>query len=374
MLSEEENEVKKVLIMLISVAIVLSTVVLPISADSTIANDISFADVDMNTEVGKDIYKMAKAGIIVGDGNGYFRPNDPIRRSEVVKIVNAICEYTEKDETGFSDVTEKHWYYEYVLVAKKAGYIKGYEDGTFRGDWHVTREQACAILCRTQNIYDLPFDYEIKDPVSEWAKEYVQKVLSNLLVTVEEGNIFRAQQNITRAEFCDMFASFVEIKEPEPEKPETGDGSGTGGGNGSGSGSGDSSGDVVDPDPGDDPVDPGDDDPVVDIEAENAEMVSHLKAVSADIDKNKSHFPIPEPRKLILTIQKCIDKVIEDAKTNRVDADYVRTIYKEDIDEAKGYYNTIMADSQTKARFQEALAKLNSDTLMWLADQFGVSK
>lgn len=202
---------KKILSILISVSIVMSLCVFTTLADNTI----TFSDVDKNSESSQSIYKLAEAGILLGDGDGTFRPNDSITRAELSKIVNKIFNYTEKDVTGFSDVSEKDWYYNDVLIAKKSGYIVGFTDGTFRGEDNVSREQACTILCRVANLFDIQLNFNIKDEVSEWAMPYVQKVLSNGLMSLEAGDTFRATKNITRAEFCVAFADFYVPQETD---------------------------------------------------------------------------------------------------------------------------------------------------------------
>ncbi len=232
----------------LAIALTVSAFAFAIAAESDLLiasnpnQGISFSDVDRETETGKAIYKLAEAGILVGDGDGTFRPNDPITRAELSKIVNAIFGYTQPADTGFTDMTEQDWYYSYVLVAKQAGYIVGFHDGTFRGNDFVSREQACTILCRVGGLWDLPFTVAITDPVSDWALPYVNKVLANAQMFLEEGNTFRATENITRAEFSVVFANFLKETTVPTASPSTstkpvGGGNVIGGGN-SGNGGG----------------------------------------------------------------------------------------------------------------------------------------
>ncbi|MBE7035714.1 MAG: S-layer homology domain-containing protein [Ruminococcaceae bacterium] len=169
----------------------------------------TFSDVDANTAIGQAVEVLAAAGILSGDGDGNFRPNDGLSRAELCKIVNMIFKYTEKDTTGFSDVPAEAWYHDQVLIAKKAGYIKGYEDGTFRANNKVTREQACVILARVTGIKDNGVAVEIKDEVAAWALPSVKLVVAHQLMSLEEGNTFRATQNITRGEFSQTHSVFV---------------------------------------------------------------------------------------------------------------------------------------------------------------------
>ena len=170
---------------------------------------ISFTDVNPDTEVGKAIMKLADAGIISGNGDGTFAPKRCVTRAELCKMINNIKKYTEEDATAFSDVTVDKWYYSHVKIAKKAGYINGFEDGTFRGDQYVTREQACAILVRVLGLYDLGLPVTISDAVSPWAENYVKTVISNTLINLEDGNLFRATEDMTREELSLPLANFV---------------------------------------------------------------------------------------------------------------------------------------------------------------------
>ena len=108
---------------------------------------VELKDVDYNTELGKAIQKMVDAGIINGYPDGTFRENDPIRRSEFIKILNLTLNYTEEaKEISFKDVNSKDWFYDQLLIAVGNKYIDGYDDGTFKPNNNITREQFCKII------------------------------------------------------------------------------------------------------------------------------------------------------------------------------------------------------------------------------------
>ena len=176
---------------------------------------ITFKDVNGNTVVGKAIYKLVNAGILNGYEDGTFRPNNPLTRAELCKIVNLVFKYTEAEELTFSDVKKEDWFYNYVAIAKKAGYIAGHDDGTFKGNDYLTREQTCTIVSRVAGLFDIPMTEKITDTVSEWAVPYVNKVVANRLMPLEAGGKFRATENITRAELVSVMSNFV----VEEEKP-----------------------------------------------------------------------------------------------------------------------------------------------------------
>lgn len=169
----------------------------------------AFTDVPQGTVLEAVLSKLKNAGIINGYEDGSFRPNGNLTRAEFCKMTNKLFGYTSKAQTGFPDVSEENWFYEDVLIAKNYGYIKGFEDGTFRGNELLTRQQVCVILDRINGFYKL-YDVVITDEVGEWAFESVEKVVSNGLMLLEEGNTFRATQPITRQEFAYVFVPFVD--------------------------------------------------------------------------------------------------------------------------------------------------------------------
>ncbi|MEE0867606.1 MAG: S-layer homology domain-containing protein, partial [Clostridia bacterium] len=190
--------------------------------ESTIAaNKISFSDVNENTPGYKAITKLVNAGIIHGYGDGTFKPNNFLTRAELVQMVNLVFGYTEAAEANFSDVTKDHWYYNQALVAKKAGYIFGYEDGSFGGQRSLTREQVCAVINRCANLKTLNVNITITDKVSDWAVNDVKKVIANVLMPLEENNTFRATENITRGELAQVLAFFAKDVTSETTQPTT---------------------------------------------------------------------------------------------------------------------------------------------------------
>ena len=53
---------------------------------------------------------------------------------------------------AFSDVPEDHWAYTKIRQMNQSGIVSGFEDGTFRPDSMITREQAAVIIT---NFFEL---------------------------------------------------------------------------------------------------------------------------------------------------------------------------------------------------------------------------
>jgi len=189
--------------------------ILAVAAQDTTEQGIVFSDVSSDSAYADDIYKLAEAGVLNGYEDGSFRPDGGVTRAEMTKMIGLVFGYTDiEGAEGFPDVTSDDWFYPYVLAAQKAGFVNGFEDGTFRGGQPITREEVCVIIDRCVELIDIPIDLRVSDEISDWAEEAVMRVLKNSLVPLEANNTFRAKETIKRYELVNAIANFV--VEPEP--------------------------------------------------------------------------------------------------------------------------------------------------------------
>ncbi|MCK9478695.1 MAG: S-layer homology domain-containing protein [Firmicutes bacterium] len=92
-------------------------------------------------------------GLIEGSG-GYIRPNDPITREEMAKVlIIAYCMSSDgavsEEPHSFTDHDEiSGWATDYIDKAYSLGLIVGYEDGSFGPKQNATREQAMVMTFR----------------------------------------------------------------------------------------------------------------------------------------------------------------------------------------------------------------------------------
>lgn len=204
------TKIKKIITLSLMVLLIFTTVVF--AQDDV--NTVVLTDLDETYWAYESIDKLVEAGVIEGYTDGTFKPDGDITRAELVKIANLVFVYTQKQEsTNFTDVKSDDWFYENILIAQEAGYIKGYPDNTFKPDQNITRQEFCTILDSINSFVELPYDGTVADEVSTWAVEYVNKVVSNRIMTLDENSNFRATENATRAEVCDALAKFVILEE-----------------------------------------------------------------------------------------------------------------------------------------------------------------
>ena len=114
-----------------------------------------YGDVDGNAWYANEIQAIVNAGIMSGDADGTFRPNEAISREEMAKvIVNAYKLKTgnnapETAEVHFSDAeTISGWAREYVRQAAGLGLMQGMNDGRFDPMGNATRAQSAVVIFR----------------------------------------------------------------------------------------------------------------------------------------------------------------------------------------------------------------------------------
>ena len=90
---------------------------------------------------------LSKMGIIKGYEDGSFKPNDPISRAEFAAIAARFDPDGDKTPATFADITS-HWAKDEISIAANHGWIKGYEDGSFKPDQKITRAETMTLVNR----------------------------------------------------------------------------------------------------------------------------------------------------------------------------------------------------------------------------------
>ena len=114
----------------------------------------SFPDVDDSAAYVDAVEYVSELGIMVGDSNGNFNPDQAVTRAEMAALVCRILGETEDLQTSdeFSDVSETHWANGYIARATELGIVNGYGDGRFGPSISVTYEQVITMLVRSVNL------------------------------------------------------------------------------------------------------------------------------------------------------------------------------------------------------------------------------
>jgi len=152
----------------------------------------NFTDVPADFWAAAEIKALAEKGIIAGMGGGLFAPQGALTRAQFSKMIVLAVNGEEPPQaaTGqFSDVAQGAWYAPYVTEGVKLGLFTGYEDGSFRPNDPVTREQMLAVAVRAMPDDDGETPEDVgafaSERISSWAKVYVEYAYSSGLVANE---------------------------------------------------------------------------------------------------------------------------------------------------------------------------------------------
>lgn len=132
--------------------VISSVAALTIVASSASAFAVTFPDVEASASYSNAVNALVGLGIVNGDDNGLFNPDNQVTRAEFTKMaVGALGEgaAAEAQTTSqFADAanTTVHWAAGYIAQGVSDGFINGYDDTTFGPDDQVTYAQACKML------------------------------------------------------------------------------------------------------------------------------------------------------------------------------------------------------------------------------------
>lgn len=293
------------------------------------ANAYAFSDVDSSGELGSAVEALVDYGVLNGYSDGTFRPENDITRAEMCKMINSLFNFSDIGVNDFWDVSYNDWYYTQVLIADEYEYIKGYEDGSFRGNNKVTREEACVIINRITPLLEIKDTVVITDEVSDWAYPAVQMIANHKLLKTDDGGIFRAKENITRGELSMLLSRFIPVERSDSYEE------GYSGTN-------------------------------AEIAISNAVVLANLKAAVRDIESVKFN----ENEQVIVDyVLLGLNGTIEAGLTgNLINKHYVVNHYGKEITEVRNIYKAMSEDE--KGYFHNNLVKLNNSTLIFLQSYF----
>ncbi|MCE4042753.1 S-layer homology domain-containing protein [Lysinibacillus fusiformis] len=186
---------------------------LPASSDGLYLNFVNqqiFADMKRHW-ARKEAEKLASMLIFEGKGQGIFDPNAHLTRAETAALLVRAIGIPEPAHTAALSDISGQWYEEAISSATEARFVNGYEDGSFRPNEFVSREELAVILSRvleygssTSSNASVNYSISLNDSkeVSNWATEAVQKIISNGIMIGDNEGDFKPHQTATRAEMA----------------------------------------------------------------------------------------------------------------------------------------------------------------------------
>ena len=118
--------------------------------DGNLLTSNTYSDVPDDYWANTAISTMTGLGIVQGHSGTTFDPEAPITWAQFAAICARFDTGESSDTQAFSDI-DGHWAEQYIARATELGWIKGFEDGTFRPDSYITRAQAMTMINRVLN-------------------------------------------------------------------------------------------------------------------------------------------------------------------------------------------------------------------------------
>lgn len=183
---------------------------------------LKFSDLNANEWYHEYTDYAIENGLMNGFTDGTFQPNGTLTRAMVVRVLYSLDGAPEtKGENKFSDVPET-WYTSAVIWATESGITAGYEDGTFRPEQKITRQEMAAMLARYAKYVGMDMStsgnleaYPDAQSVASWASESLIWCVENGIMSGDKnGNVTKLnpENDATRAQFATIITRFDRLQ------------------------------------------------------------------------------------------------------------------------------------------------------------------
>ena len=164
-----------------------------------------------------DIKRVYNRGWMVGESATIFAPDQDLTRAMLAVILYAMAGEPEVTAANpFSDVPAGEWYTDAVIWAAANGIVVGCGDGTFRPEMAVTRAQAAVMLCGYAAFAgrdvtaraDLSAFGDAAD-IPAWAQVEMQWANAEKLILGRDGKLLAPNAAATRAEMASILSGYA---------------------------------------------------------------------------------------------------------------------------------------------------------------------
>lgn len=176
---------------------------IPVSSVSAVT---TFPDVTGHWAEEEITYLQFNLGLIGGYPDGTFKPANPITRAEVAKII-AVEQGLTLQPASYSDVSASHWANIYIGAATAVGIMGGYPNGEFKPNNPMTRAEVAKVLAVTYEFTVPPAAPMFSDVSStHWAFDHIEALAAYYITVGYPDGTFKPSNSITRAEFAVFLA------------------------------------------------------------------------------------------------------------------------------------------------------------------------
>lgn len=174
---------------------------------------------DVPADLATAVEFLATRGIMVGTSETTFSPKSSMTRAMVVATlyrISADKNFT-KVEKPFTDVKSSDWFYEAVLWAKENGIVAGYEEGDFRPNKNVSRQEFAVIIMKFLKDHGInmpmveEFKYSDEKDIPAWSKEAVELMNKIGLIDGQDDKNYKPYSEYTRGELAETLYKLIQF-------------------------------------------------------------------------------------------------------------------------------------------------------------------
>ena len=174
---------------------------------------------DVSSANAETVNYVSDRGIMVGNGTDKFNPDQTLTRAQFVQTLYAMSgkPYTGENNT-FKDVNDGSTYSDAITWAQNTGLVAGNTDGTFRPNDTITKEQMAAILKKygelsnkdlgTYNVQSIN-TFSDAGSASNYAKDSLAWASQNNIIS-SNGNSLNPKADVTRMDLANALKAFDE--------------------------------------------------------------------------------------------------------------------------------------------------------------------
>lgn len=158
------------------------------------------------------VEEVTLRGWMTGVDETHFSPDSPVTRAAVITVLWRMEGKPQPTApASFTDIDPEDpemWYDEAAAWAREAGVASGYEDGAFRGNRPVTREELASFLFKYAQYKGQPTAegalglFQDADAISDWAEEAIRHVVGMGLIQGNDAGYLHPQSTAKRVELA----------------------------------------------------------------------------------------------------------------------------------------------------------------------------
>ncbi|MGC5774593.1 S-layer homology domain-containing protein [Paenibacillus pabuli] len=157
---------------------------------------------DTNTHwAATTVNTFVKLGVVTGYADGSFHPNASITRAEFATLIAKVFDLSSTQGSAMSDVSG-HWAEASIRSLQGKGVLSGYPDGTFKPNQEIKRSEMIAIISRIMDLTNVITEETpvFTDLEQTWNKEQLLQAAAAGIITGDGKGEFHPANSASRAE------------------------------------------------------------------------------------------------------------------------------------------------------------------------------